>query len=315
MTGLPAGVRPTGGGRFDRDDRHAYFIAGNAWMEHGSESHPYVLLALSNVTTKSVESAVERMLDSGTRLFFDSGIFALASDYARTKGIPMAEAWQTPPEQVPGFTELWDRYVRLCKKHGDRLWGYAELDLGGTESKRRLRDRLHAEGLSPIPIYHPLFDGWDYYDELASQYDRLAWANLAGHAGELTRKHMVTTAWERHRRYPHLWVHMLGMTPNQWMPGLPADSCDSSSWLRGVRWGIGERGMTCLRSFSVTPRGFRYSRGDNANPDAPAERAVRLAAANYHMNHVTWRRMLADQAEVLGTVAYPEPLPAEGVRR
>ena len=36
----------------------------------------------------------------------------------------------------------------------------------------------HAEGLAPMPVYHPLNDGWDYYDELAGSHDRVCIGNL-----------------------------------------------------------------------------------------------------------------------------------------
>lgn len=301
-------MKGTGGGTFDPTDRGCYFIAGDGWMEEGGQRHSHVLLALSTITSPQKEAMVERMLDAGVRVFFDSGIFSLASAHARTTGITLLEAWATPAEQVPGFPELWDRYVRLCKKYEDRLWGYAELDLGGTEGKRQLRAATEAEGLRPIPIYHPLQDGWDYYDELAGQYDRICWANLAD--GDATRrKHMAVTAWERHRQYPHLWVHLLGFTPNEWLCGLPADSADSSTWLGGVRWG-GESGTAHMRRLGALGTGYRY-----AEAATQAPQAVALAAANAHMTHRTWQRIAGDLADAVGAVPYPARHEREGVLR
>ena len=56
-------------------------------------------------------------------------------------------------------------------------------------------------GLKPIPVYHPLLDGWDYFDELAAQYDRICFGNIV-QAPAATRIRLLHTLWERHRRYP-----------------------------------------------------------------------------------------------------------------
>jgi len=261
-------------------------------MEEGSQSHDWVLLALSTITSPEKEAMVERLLDRGVKVFLDSGIYSLTAAYARTGAVTPEQAFATAPELVPGFQELWDRYVRLCTRWGDRVWGYVELDLGGVDSKRRLRNRLHDLGLDPIPVYHPLFDGWDYFEELATGYDRICWANMAD-AEPARRKRMVATAWERHRQFPDLWIHLLGFTPNDWLAGWPADSCDSSTWLGGVRWG-GESGTSYLRRLSALPLDYRYSTSEQT------PKAVHLAAVNSHMQHRNWRRILADRELELG---------------
>ena len=62
---------------------------------------------------------------------------------------------------------------------------------------------LEQMGLRPIPVYHPFNDGWDYFDYLAERYDRICFGNVV-QADRETRKRLVATAWERHRKYPHL---------------------------------------------------------------------------------------------------------------
>lgn len=300
-------MKATGGGAFDRTDRHCYFIAGDGWMEQGASRHTHVLLAMSTLMSADKLAMLDRMLDAGVKVFLDSGVFSLAWAYARQHGVDIMDAFKMPPEQMPGFPELWAQYVKVIKAREDRLWGYVEIDLGGTDGKRRLRTHLEAEGLRPIPVYHPLGDGWDYFDEVASQYDRLCFGNLAD--GDRTRrKRIAHTAWERHRAYPDLWVHLLGFTPNDWLTGLPCDSADSSTWLGGVRWG-GEGGTGHLRRVGALPHNYRY-----ADAASQAEKAVLLAAVNSHLQHRTWRRIRRDLDDALGGVAYPASVGRERVK-
>ena len=53
-----------------------------------------------------------------------------------------------------------------------------EVDQGGRENKIKTRARLEKMGLRPIPVYHPLNDGWDYFDYLAENYDRICMGNV-----------------------------------------------------------------------------------------------------------------------------------------
>lgn len=289
----------TGGGAFDPTQRHRYFLAGDGWMEEGSWLHADVLLAANTLASPQKLAMLDRMLDAGVNVLLDSGIFTLASDHARSTGLTLKQAFAVAPESMPGFTDLWALYVKLVRRYEARLWGYVELDLGGTEGKRRLRARLEAMDLQPMPVYHPLGDGPAYFDELAESYDRLCYANLAD-GDSATRKRLLLTAWEQHRRYPELWVHALGATPSEWLAGFPSDSTDSSSWLGGVRWG-GEAATAYMRRVDALPVSYRYSAPDQA----PA--AVALAAANAHFLGRTWQRLRADLDRDLQCCAYPAP--------
>jgi hypothetical protein len=290
----------TGGGGFNRDDRFLFFIAGDRRVAEGGEKHDHALVAANILKGGQNLRGVDTMLDSGARVFLDSGVFTLTADWARATGRPGQDAFLMPPEELPGFRELWDLYVSLVRRYEDRLWGYVEIDLGGVAGKRRLRRKLHDLGLSPMPVYHPMMDGWDYFDELATGFDRLCWGNLAGGAQRAQRKRLVTTAWERHRRYPDLWLHLLGLNPNDWLVHLPADSADSSSWLSSVRWG-NEHGGGYLRRVGTLPTNYRYARAEQI------PLAIDLAAANAHFTHRTWRKVRQDLDRDLGAVAYPPP--------
>ena len=192
---------------------------------------------------------LQRMLDTGSPIFLDSGVFNLTNQHMKNHGTTMDEALQLAPEEIDGFSWLLDVYVELCTEFGDQLWGYNELDQGGMANKIRTRTMLEDEyGLAPIPVYHPLNDGWDYFDELATEYDRMCYGNVVQAMGP-TRLRLLYTAFERHRQYPDLWIHFLGVTPNQWQYGLSFDSADSSSWTYAFRYPTAFRSKTMGRNW------------------------------------------------------------------
>jgi len=304
-------VRPrkTGGGAFDPAGRPVYFAAG-AHLKGTAGGNPpaHVLVAVNELpSTAAEESNLIPHLDAGRKVLLDSGIFWLTNEHKRAHGCSMNEALALPPEQIDGFGKLRDRYLELTTRHGDRLWGYIELDQGGAENKRRTRSTLEAAGLAPIPVYHPLNDGWDYFDELASSYDRICFGNIV-QASQQARARLLHTLWERHRAYPDLWVHVLGLTASELCLSCPFESCDSSSWARMLRWNntrtetallartgpLGERFayhqgghlpgaahadsvQMCLDAFAATNRVWKHATerlSDLGGPHLPAERPV-----------------------------------------
>lgn len=291
----------TGGGRFDPNDRRVYFpatfpdmftddnVLGGAWL---AERHPHVLVATNDIDEPAQLGA---LIDAGYSVFLDSGVFWLTNRHKRKHGITMDEALQLPPDAIDGFDELFDRYVNLCKTFEADLWGYVELDQGGMENKRRTRERLHDLGFNPVPVYHPLNDGWDYFDELATNYDRLCFGNIV-QADVFARERLLLAAWERHRQYPDLWIHLLGLTPNQHLHAAWPDSCDSSSWLGLVRWPSGARDKSMLRSIAggFDPE-FAYQMGDK---DQWAK-AIRACAVYAVAMQRTWRHWRDECEEVL----------------
>lgn len=314
------GVRPTGGGAFNPDDRHVYFLAGgSADVEIASEKHPYVLVAVNEVRSPAAMERLDRIVENGAKLFLDSGIFNLTNEHKRAHpGMSMDEALGLAPEEIDGFVDLFDRYVDLVNRYGDVLWGYIELDQGGRDNKRRTRERLHDLGLSPIPVYHPFNDGWDYYDELAESYDRICFGNVV-QANRHERKRLVATAWERHRRYPELWTHLLGLTPSEWLLAMPVDSADSSTWLAGVRFTHGQREVSALKAMGDLEPQFRYQIGTDAESPTGHHRARRVSAVSASMLQRQWRDHLSRLDDSLGLPVYPplgkseEPgMPAKG---
>lgn len=313
MTTAP---RRTGGGLFDPDDRGHFFLAAQVTGGPNCATvidpqHRHILVATDTLTNPTRLALLEQLIAEGRKVLLDSGVFAFANDHARKTGISPAKAWATPPDQMPGFDKLWDRFINLARTYGDNLWGYIEIDLGGVDSKRRLRTRLEDLGLAPIPVYHPLYDGWDYFDELATTYDRVAWANLTGaNLRRNTRVRLLQTAWERHRRHPDLWLHLLGLSPNEWAPGyLAGDSSDSSSWNHGLRYGPGAmRGTTHLRSLGALPADFDYlrvSKGGGSSDTNDTNAMSKFLAVDYHFLELNWRRIRDDHTHLFDLPPVP----------
>ncbi len=174
-------------------------------------------------------------IESGRPTFLDSGIFYLTNQHKRKHNTTMDEALSLAPEEIDNFDWLFEVYVDVIKEVGDDIWGYNELDQGGKANKIRTRARLEALGLRPITVSHPLNDGWDYFDDLAREYDRICFGNVV-QANTHVRKRLLATAFERHAEYPDLFIHFLGLTPNELQMTLPYDSADSSGWLAVMKF-------------------------------------------------------------------------------
>lgn len=202
--------------------------------------HKHTLLPLTGVRGPLDPELTDRLDDPAAMVMFDSGAFTVASAHAAAHGIPLPEAFAADPFDLDGFGEMWDAYTGMVKMHADRLWGYVEIDLGNTDVKRRNRSRMESDGLRPIPVYHPFTDPWDYFDELASSYDRVAVGNLVLSRPDV-RKRIHATLWERRRRHRrNLWVHLLGVTPNHHVLAYPVNSTDCGCRFPIVNQGGGE---------------------------------------------------------------------------
>lgn len=291
----------TSGATFNPKEGCCYFIASNLDRQQwGAEMCDHLLISVNEISDGD-DVVISKWLDSGKKLFIDSGIFNLTNEHMRKHGITMDLALSLPPEKIDGFNELFDRYIEIIKKYEGKCWGYIELDQGGRENKIKTRAKLESLGLRPIPVYHPLNDGWDYFDYLAQNYDRICFGNIV-QADRQTRKRLIATAWDRHRKYPDLWIHLLGFTPNEWLYAFPINSGDSSSWLSVVRWG-GYKPRAAGVSLGDMPRNFQYKLGEFDSPIG-SQKACRMSAYGVALNQRSWRNHL-DEIRSLGFDLYP----------
>ena len=264
------------GGSWDSSDRPVFFAACvENHLTLCAECHDYLLAAVNHMEEKAgFRKEVFDAIDAGKKVFIDSGIFNLTQQHAEKHGITMDQALGTAPEDIDGFDNLFDRYCEIIGVLGDRAWGYIELDQGGRENKIKTRTRLEALGFNPVPVYHPLNDGWDYFDELASTYDRICVGNVV---------------------HPDLWVHLLGLTPNPWMNAYPMGSCDSSTLAAGIRWGHSRNETaSALQPGPDLPRGFIYDRTTTRGHERGWDSASRLSGVTAAFMHHNWRGLVND---------------------
>lgn len=290
-------------------ERNQYFIACQpghiklfveqcaADLARDPQSPPiWVLMAMNDLAIDSVSEmdVIEQALDLGIRLLIDSGVFWLTNRHKRAHGLTMDQALSLAPDEIDGFDWLLDRYVRVHDRFADRMWGIIELDQGGADRKRETRAHLRSLGINPIPVYHPMLDGWEYFDELASTNDRICFGNVV-QASAPMRHRLLMTAYERKRAYPHLWIHLLGYSLNETLHAAPVESCDSSSWNAGARWGRqGDKAM--LAAVGQLERGFTYNRGDLEG----LEKATNLGCVIARLADMSWRDHLDRLEEVMG---------------
>ena len=286
----------TAGNQFDPGEGYAYFIASNVdRMRWGQACHTHLLIAVNELKTEADLTVVESWLDAGRKVFVDSGIFNLTNEHARKHNVRMDEALALAPEEIDGFDELLTKYRATLARFGDRVWGYIELDQGGRENKIKTRAMLEAVGLRPVPVYHPLNDGWDYFDELAGRYDRICFGNIV-QASRPDRLRLIATAWERRQKYPELWIHLLGFTPSEWLIAFPVNSGDSSSWLSAVQWS-GYKPRTCCAAFGSLPAAYQYELGSDPTGASGNQKATRMSAHGVYIHQRNWQAVVGAYAE------------------
>lgn len=294
-------------------ERNAYFLACGPWavemlvnrMAEGFEGGApdlWVLIATNDFNPESDRdiNMVEALIDGGAKVLLDSGIFWLTNRHKRAHGISMDEALSLHPDQVDDFDWLFNRYVRLHERFGDRLWGIIELDQGGAVRKRETRKRLHDLGIDPIPVYHPFVDGWDYFDELAESYDRMCFGNVV-QAKAHVRTRLLHTAYERKRAYPHLWLHLLGYSMNEWLHACPVESCDSSSWLCIIRWAASAKDRAMLKSYGGFPTSLRYRYEQGRDGPGGHRQSALMSSAMWRFNAVNWVEHMNRMEVLLGS--------------
>lgn len=229
-----------------------------------------ILLALSSIwmdTPIDVDSdkqlvALRKLCDE-YKVLLDSGAFGLALRYARDKGIPLATALASPVHQIDGYDIMLSNWRKVVSTCGDALWGYIELDLGGRDQKRRTREILELEGFSPIPVFHALSDGWDYFDELVERYERICVGNLA-QARDDKRKEIFRMIEQRRVGTSVKWIHYLGVSPTRSFVSSPVESCDSTSYYSDIMYGGNARSFDAFLSLYTD---LHYVRKDSKYSD------------------------------------------------
>lgn len=296
-------MKPTGG-KWDKNERNIYFNAGSISM-HNDIQHlsKHLLIAINEIGENETDiEEIEALCDSGHRVFIDSGVFWLTNEHARKNDVTMDVALSLAPEEIDDFDWLFEKYVKVITRLKDKVWGYIEIDQGGMANKKRTRARLEALGLNPIPVYHPINDGWDYFDELGENYDRICVGNVV-QADTNTRKRIATTIYERKRKYPNLFYHLLGYTPNSLLNAFPCDSCDSTSWFIPCNYPPSFYNKAMLHPINGLDRRFWYDQKKTTEQtDGKNHRVitVQLGAYDSVMYARNWNHILKERKELCG---------------
>lgn len=231
---IPAGDTD---GRWSMADAPTYFAAiVSAHIPNVAPLNQFLLCTAPDVERNDTLERCAEYCQQGGRLMIDSGVFGLAMAAAKKRGVSHNEGLKTPPEQIEGWHEFMQSWRRCIDRLRDCCWGYVEIDLGGTEQKRKTRAMLEADGYRPIPVVHPISDGWDYFDELADRYDRLCIGNLVK-SNERVRIDILRTVAERRVGRRVKWIHALGVTAAPVWLSAPTESCDSTSHANSLMYG------------------------------------------------------------------------------
>src|SRR5262252_7964429 len=162
---------------------------------------------------------------------------------------------------------------------------------------------MESEGLCPIPVYHPLGDGWDYLDELLDEYDRVCIGNLARSVPEV-RTELLHTVWELVRRAKHrVWVHALGVTPMPCLLSAPIQSADSTAHAYMMKFGASvctARAMTAPFA-KLDQLYYSYTLGEAENEIRGRGKASEFAGFLGRADLVCWRRVWEDAEREVGT--------------
>lgn len=278
-------------GAFDRSSGPIYFASSSLETLLTGRVHNG-LVAVDACMSDKAEQALVELMGQTDNVLLDSGVFGTCAAHARKTGTPLYKVFALPPAEVQGFAKLWDRYAYLVATYGDRLWGAIEIDMGGSDVKRETRARIESElGFTPIPVYHPLTDPYDYFDELASSYDRIAVGGVSS-GGAKQRYQTVVRIYMRARAYPHLWVHALGVNRHPVLLAASPGSSDASVWIRNLRWKP-HCSAVLLQDFDDLADELRY---DYSDPTSRGMATV-LAGAQTYFAQAVWDRWRHELAE------------------
>ena len=288
--------RKTGGGQFNPDSGNLYFTASDlSYSKEAIEAGlvKSILIAFPSLKEKDIPF-VEETADKGVNVMLDSGVYSLAQKMAEEKNLTQTQAFGLAPEEVTGYDKLKENYIKTIKQFEPHIWGYVEIDFGGETNKRRVRTELESLGLRPIPVYHPFNDTPEYFDELASTYDRICIGNIV-YAEPAIRARLLHTFYERKKKFEPLWIHLLGLSPNNVLYTFPMNSCDSSSWLSRSRHG---QIATTAGGYNLgnLPRKYIYKLGDNES----LKKLVHLMSYNASMLENEWQTIEREKEKLHG---------------
>ena len=134
-------------------------------------------------------------------------------------------------------------YMSYIKKHINEIKVYANLDvIGSAEKTWENQAIMEAEGLNPLPVFHPMSDPVKYLHRCLDNYEYFAVGGIAhkGASGPM-RREILDGVWNiltHNDGMPKAKVHGFGVTDTVLLHRYPFFSVDSSSWVYRGRYGM-----------------------------------------------------------------------------
>jgi len=251
-------------GVWSRDERHLFFVSvfENSLATAG-RCHKSLLVAAPYMARDKDLDGLDAFIDDGGRLFIDSGVFGVAVEASRKMGVPFSQAVKTRFDEIEGSADFLVKWRKVIDRMRSSCWGYVEIDLGGVEGKREVRAHLEGLGYAPIPVFHALNDPWDYFEELASTYDRVAIGNLV-RADRRTQAKILRRIEESRKSLPVEWIHALGVGICPSFLTAPCESCDASSPTAPLRYCLPMKHTSSFEFTFVDEYRYRHGLGKHA---------------------------------------------------
>ena len=270
----------TGGGKADTPGKLVFNATFTYLADMGLQNN-YLYSYYELDSPKDFEY-LEHSIRREDRILIDSGTHGIYMKMAREGTFSILSADRRIDINSPELTKYFDEYCRFLHKYEGKLWGYVELDIGNTEQKTLLRERMESRGLVPIPVVHPVGDDSAYLHYLLQNYDRVAFGNVAMEA-DIVRRTILDLANVAKLKYPDVWIHILGLGVHYYLLAYPLfDSIDTTLSSALIRFGrLGEGG--CCTLHNQVSDGFQVRRGDRDNYMAGAALGYRLY--NWHSNN------------------------------
>lgn len=129
-------------------------------------------------------------------------------------------------------------YCTYIKRYGSLLTTYANLDvIGSAKGTFANQQRMEAEGLSPLPVFHTGED-WTYLEQYLAHYTHIALGGMVPYLAPYKRKVLMTWLLRCFKMaHGKAVYHGFGCTAWEVIKAFPWYSVDSSAWGAGFRYG------------------------------------------------------------------------------
>lgn len=275
--------------------------------------HPWRLFSYLYIQKLSDPGIVVRMFESNS-MIIDSGLFSFMFGSEKGRLDPIYEVYRDYTKQYLSDLNEWGYAGWIVESDTHRLLGM--------KATKRLRKLFEEKEDRTIFVWHQP-EGLDGLEKLALRYDyvalsipelrMLAGNGIVGGGSDvvprmvndlLARIHSVC---KRNGVLPPK-VHLLGCTSERMMQTRLAWSCDSTSWLSGVRFGNGYvwHPTNGLRSVGLRSEMFRrYRAATLAKFPEAVEFADSRQKSEYYYDTLTCARAFAEYQSWLDTRISP----------